>query len=295
MGLNKIGGGRTEEEIEDIVGAMADAGYGLEYNDSEGLLASTRQGPNPFDAAQSFEESDLTVSGNHRVESGSLVLGTVSETDTYSQGTANSGSGNIGFRFTPKRELESMTLSIQSELSGSYSITLTDYFQNGTLDTATATGGDTVTLSGTMDAGNDYRIAIEFTSTESYGTSSPASNEYINYDTSTVPVFTEVTPDALENSTTVQLEWPEPADLYEWDVATFTKTPDGETVDVFVAYDDGLGWTRVNDGAPISRNYSLADDPDISPSDSVRIEAELFRSDTANNPTLDSAYRSWVV
>ncbi|MFB6099951.1 MAG: hypothetical protein ABEK16_01640, partial [Candidatus Nanohalobium sp.] len=98
-------------------------------------------------------------------------------------------------------------------------------------------------------------------------------------------------------SGTVTLEWSYPTDLYEWDVATYTRTLDNETVDVFVAYstDGGSTWTRTNGGSPISRNYSLAKDSNISPSDNVRIEAELSRQNTSNNPTLDSAYRSWYV
>jgi hypothetical protein len=99
------------------------------------------------------------------------------------------------------------------------------------------------------------------------------------------------------SSGTAILEWPNPSDIYEWDVVTFTRTLNNETVDVFVAYssDDGSTWTRTNSGNPITRNYSLEADAKITADVDVRIEAELSRTDRSNNPTLDSAYRSWFV
>jgi len=103
--------------------------------------------------------------------------------------------------------------------------------------------------------------------------------------------------DKPATSGTAILEWSRPTDIFEWDVVTFTRTLDNETVDVFVAYstDGGSTWQRTNSGNPITRNYSLKSDSNISSDDEVRIESELSRADTANNPTLDSAYRSWLV
>lgn len=86
-----------------------------------------------------------------------------------------------------------------------------------------------------------------------------------------------------------------PSLLDDWDVASFQRTLDSETVDVFVAYNDGSGWSRTNAGDPISKNYDLGADSNISPADDVRFEIELSRADTANNPSLDALYRRYTV
>jgi hypothetical protein len=101
----------------------------------------------------------------------------------------------------------------------------------------------------------------------------------------------------VTNNGSAILEWEYPSTINEWDVATFSRTLDNETVDVFVDYssDGGSTWSRTNNGNPISRNYVLANDNNILPSYDVRIEAELSRTNTSNNPTLDSVYRSWFV
>jgi len=93
------------------------------------------------------------------------------------------------------------------------------------------------------------------------------------------------------------VEWTEPENIYKWGVLSYTATPDGESVEVYAVYDegDGSGWQRANGGDPIGRNYSIGDDPDISPSDAVAVEVVLSRSDTSNNPRLDTAVRSWVL
>jgi hypothetical protein len=94
-------------------------------------------------------------------------------------------------------------------------------------------------------------------------------------------------------SGTVTMTWDEPADIHDWDKATYLVSEKNETVDVYVAYNDGSGWERSNNGNPIPRNYSLSDDSEILPSYRVRLEAEISRTNTSNNPKLKAGYRSW--
>jgi len=96
--------------------------------------------------------------------------------------------------------------------------------------------------------------------------------------------------DVSEQTTsgTAYVEWPMPADVFGWDVATFTRTLDAETVDVYVEEAQGSpGWTEI--AGPIARGDSLPADP----ANNIRFRVELSRSTTSNHPTLDSLARRW--
>lgn len=314
MSLEQIGGGgsKTEEEVEDIVGAMAEAGYGLRYDDAQGLIARTRRGPNPFDAAQSFNESGLTIDLNDTVVgSGSIELMTNSPVSTASRPDDDSTfGGNAGTEYglfiNPNTDITGVEITVSSNTSGAGAARLKDGSTVLDETVGSFSAGDTATLTAPMNAGQRYAVVLwnenEWTNGQLAGANFPFESSNIDitfghyYDGGTTDdcyAISDVTALETRNQGTALVEWPEPADLYEWDVATFTATEEGETVDVYVGINDGNGWQRANGGAPISRNYSLADDSAISPSDEVRIEAELQRDDTSNNPTLDSAYRSW--
>ncbi len=304
------GSGLTEEEVEDIVGAMADAGHGLAYDDAAGLIAATRRGPNPYDAAETFEESELsTTLTDLSVSGGSIQIGNTNgemvsrapDTDTISV------SRKEGLAINPNTPLRGVSGELSANTSGATTAYLTE--TDGTVLTTDSISGGSFTLDGvSLSEGTNYYVvadAGESDYTKGYGSESfPIAGAEMDittgvYGTNTIDTsartVNDLTPIVPKGSGSGVLEWDQPTDLYEWDVATYTKTLDGETVDVFVGINDGNGWQRANGGAPINRNYSLADDSDVTPDHSVRIEAELSRSDTANNPTLDSAYRSWVV
>ncbi len=306
-------GGFTEEEVEDIVGAMAEAGYGLEYDDAKGLIARTRQGPNPYDAAQTFDESGLTLTQIDTIAAnGSVTMGTCGGDELALTGTtvqARGGEQGVvwGVYFDAKSTTDSITVhSAEGNAIGECDVKLR--VKGGeTLDTITGQtidGGGTYTLQGPVVAGETYDVVVDVQNSDSVDVIATGTGEndeldvnggyYASYD-DTGHVWDDLRPAASPDSGSAYLEWANPTDLYGWDVATYTVTEDGETVDVYVAYNDGSGWTRTNGGNPISRNYSLGEDSNISPSDAVRIEAELSREDSSNNPTLDSAYRSWVV
>ncbi|MFB6099950.1 MAG: twin-arginine translocation signal domain-containing protein, partial [Candidatus Nanohalobium sp.] len=61
------------EEVKDIIGNAL--GRGLSYDDAAGIIEETRTGPNPYEAAQTFTESNLTVNTtNCGVSDGSIAL-----------------------------------------------------------------------------------------------------------------------------------------------------------------------------------------------------------------------------
>jgi hypothetical protein len=317
------GGGQAEEEIEDIVGVMAEAGYGLDYDDAQGLIKKTRDGPNPYDAAQSFGEANLTVtqlSGGIKTKSGALSIGG-KDSEVVTRPADNqvlNDSRSWGLVLEPQIDLVGLKVTLSDNHDGANQVALTDGSQN-VLESKSGdfTAGDVVEFNTALTAGNKYDVAV-YNGGNSYdvgqqnsptlpnsgneieitaGVQHPLSSGTRDVRNGQAYAFNDITAKVVADSGTAALEWPRPTDLFEWDVATFTSTPDGETVDVYVAYstDGGSTWTRTNDGNPISRDYSLADDPTISASDEVRIEAELSRANTANNPRLDAAYRSWKV
>lgn len=308
--------GKKEEEIEDLVGAMADAGYGLAYDDSQGLIKKTRSGPNPYDSVQSFEESGATITTTDVIAFGGFAQLENKGSSTASRPTDDqqddSTTNRYGLKINPNDYLVQVDATISSQNSGFSVAYITD--SNGNVlvekDISGNSTGDTITFNVELEPDTEYRLLMDDGGNSwtpgrtNSDLGSAASTQYIDitgtlsqygYPVSYVDVTGYIgTKDATSGS--IIIEWPHP-DVYEWDVATFQKTLDGETVDVFVGYstDGGSTWSRTNGGNPISRNYSLADDSNISPDTLVRIEADLSRADVANEPTLDAAIRSWKI
>jgi hypothetical protein len=292
----------------------------------DGTLAveTQAQGPNPYDQAQTFTESDLNITTtNVEVSNGSIKLlneeiGT--EATAEPNTTSFSSTDSYGIVINPNTNISGINLEISANTSGATRSRVVRDSDATTLDTV-----DISALSAenrydhvvNLSSGTDYRVILDAEgSSMTVGQTENASLPYTSNDiditsglnaefdsTSLGNVWNLSAAEAIlqtpqtNGSATIEWDGGVPTDIFEWDVATFTRTLDNETVDVFVAYssDGGSTWTRTNGGNPVSRNYLFKDDPNITASDDVRIEAELSRSDTANNPTLDSAYRSWLV
>jgi len=77
-----------------------------------------------------------------------------------------------------------------------------------------------------------------------------------------------------------------PADIDSYDLATFQRTLDGETVTIDV--EDSSGTVLKSD---ISKDTDISD---IATSTDVQLRANLSRNDTANNPTVDYLARRFV-
>jgi len=77
-----------------------------------------------------------------------------------------------------------------------------------------------------------------------------------------------------------------PADINSWDLSTFQRTPDGETVTVDVLDDNGnVLFSDIDPNADIST---------VDTSRNVKLRANFSRNDTSNNPTLDYAARRFT-
>jgi hypothetical protein len=77
-----------------------------------------------------------------------------------------------------------------------------------------------------------------------------------------------------------------PEDISAYDLISFQRTPDGETVTVDV--EDGGGAVLFSD---VGRNFDISS---VDPSKNVKIRANLARSNNANDPTFDFAARRFI-
>jgi len=278
--------------------------------------SETGMGPNPFTAAKSFTEPEVSVShdttittGDGSVEIGSELGTTASRPE---DGNSNTASDIRGLEVNPNADIEGVRVSVSANSSG-YS---TAYLYDGAgnqLDSATISNG-VADLVASLTSGTNYYVGLgesatkgsvystsgPFTSTDiditagAYGISSGVSTTDTDYYSfSDVTAITNANP-ASGNPVFERVDGV-PEDIYEWGVVTFTRTLDGETVDVYLAYstDGGATWTRTNGGDPISRRYDVGADGNVTPEMPVRFEVELSRQDTSNNPSIDSVIWSW--
>ena len=237
------------------------------------------EGPNPYDAAQTFAESSVTVSTDKtKVEGGSIELSLLSGTGiTFSLDNSTLSSvDSSGAIVNPNSDLNGVEVTAASGPSSLGDATLET--TGGTvLDQAAIAPGETLTLQGTLTSGTDYRVYITANSIGSdyerpnfpVGTTdidvtngfyNGSSSQYVSLTKDITAIFGDAT------SGQAHVEWSAPTDIYGWDVTTFTRSPDGETVDVYVAVDgrpvrnarlrravvEGYGDLLPDDRAPIA-------------------------------------------
>lgn len=301
------GGGLT-------VGRMPASGNSKE--EIQQLVRSTPVGPNPSYRARSFDEANVAHSGtNTGVVGGSIGFPPGSDRLKPYITNGSTVSEKRGFRFTAEVPAPGIEYRVAKAVNSwsSFDLALVEVSTGNTLATASpGSGGTWYELSANIEAGKQYDLLVN-DSGDSYdcgvsSSSPPFSTSNVSIDAgvdidghtdsgqiynlsglSLLPVT------ATTSSGSVEFTDGVPQDIHEWDTATFTKTLNGGAVDVFVAYDDGSGWTRTNGGNPVDRNYSLQADDNIQPTHNVRLEYEMGRADTTEDPRLDSAYLTWLL
>jgi hypothetical protein len=279
------------------------------------------QGPNPFDSAQTFQESNVlfnSANGNLVRDNGSVILSEDSDSITA---TTNDGSGGGHTTSGPRLRFESEDIYeifytvATANTSGVDEVQLRDPSDNSVIMSKPASAGDSgsFTLSSPPTVGDTVDVVLfsssnNLTIGEESSPQGPSTNNLFTREDGQISNgsssfrkyvgFSELGMRSRKQSGECSVEWADfPTDIFSWDIATFTRTENGGTVDVFVAFstDGGSTYTRTNGGSPISRNYSLANDNNISSSDDVRIEVKLSRADPANKPSIDSVYRSYLL
>lgn len=308
----------SEAAVLNLVGV--NLGTGLSFDSNKNLInATANSGINRVNSAETFEEPEVSISGdlgavNNNLEITSLADGT---TLTYNQNntyTGNSAGQDLGLGINPNKDLLGIRLTPWAGNSGLNGDSVYLEKTDGTvLDSTTYVDNSTdITLKANLNSGTDYRVYVTTDSTTDTAYADPnnvyestdidsAGGYAPNFYGSTIDdgsgelIFKSVTALEGRSSGTGNIEWATERDVNEWDTATYQQTPDGGTVNVYVAYNDGNGWTRSNNGNPISRGYDLGADSNIDPSDNVRLEVSLSAPSTSENPRLESAYLSWQV
>jgi len=267
------------------------------------------QGPNPYNSARTFSESDLTVSQTRTAISNEAVELADTITDTQYSPTVERVIDNFdeaGLEFTVDNSIEGLQFTFGSDNGSAANVTLRNETDSNNLNTWNLSPGDSIRYEQPLTVGDTFSIRHNQSNYFTPEAFTPATNyadiTMLNgvYSTGTSNdrfwAITQISPIKSNNSGSVNLQWAYPNDLYQWDTATFTRDLDGETVDVFVEYSDdgGSTWSRANGGNPISRAYQLDSDSAISVTSNVRLSVELSRTDTSNNPSLKSAYRSYL-
>jgi hypothetical protein len=314
-------------------------------------VESQAEGPNPYDQAQTFAESGVTVTQNSiRINNGSIELspGIGAFPDDFEDGVDSGWSGDTGVLTaqtsvvlaggqSAELTADQQNVTVTSPSVGSvidnvgYLFQISDQtqdsrdsawvnvyndsgsrlgrleFQNSTNDIIFFNGSDNIVVSDYWSAGttvkiewnldfsnNEVDIILDETNQGTFPFENPASSwDYVEvtnnsgFSGNTINLYFDNRPDSASGNALIEWDKGVPTDIFAWDVATFTRTLDGETVTVDV--EDGQGNVLLSD---IDRNTDISS---VAANTNVKLRVNLSRNDTANNPTLDSAYRSWLV
>jgi len=260
--------------------------------------------------ASTFTESDITLTTTAvSVSSGSLALNDVSTGTTAVRPDDNQESPDYtnkrGIVINPNNNLAGIKLQISSNTGGTGTVELVE---SGsvikTKDLSGLNSGDSFNIDVSLSSGTDYTLKY-FDSSDGVdmGEFDSASYNYSSTDIDIVAgfnngletqssayAFKSVT--AIDNfsnksgNALIEFDSGVPSDIDSWDLATFQRTLDNETVTIDV--EDSNGTVLKSD---ISKDTDISD---IATSTDVQLRANLSRNDTENNPTVDYLARRFT-
>lgn len=223
-----------------------------------------------------------------------------------------SGTGKSGLKINPNTNITNLSATISTDAQGlSFDVTVDAIIETtGGTEVARVndiTYGDTVLFENVnLSSGTAYWVVIEadpdsdsYTALEDifYNDAYPETSasfdvtEGIRFDTTGVAdwyVFSQIAHYEVPTSGDTLVEWDSavPADITSYDLATYQATEDGETVTI--AVEDGNGNVLYSD---IGQNFDIST---IATDTNVKLRANLSRTNTANNPTLDYVARRFT-
>lgn len=265
-------------------------------------------------AAETFGESFVTVRSTGIIKSNdSLVLAENKTTDGGTDNDSISWGADRGIEFDLKNPCHAIKFTISGNCNNYSTAHLVDLDNNSEIankDVSNTGTGTEIEFSVSLDTTTRYAITLynggnDFTQGLDNSASMPYQNgaaEIVQGITGTTvsgsSVSTgsnrycigEVTPVVKEASPAVEFD--SPTEIMAWDVATFQKSEDGETVtvDVEESTDGGSTWTTI--ATDIARGQSISN---ASPDGQVRLVANIQRSNRSNNPRADAIARRWVI
>jgi hypothetical protein len=285
--------------------------------DPEGNTVTSLSDPvRVTEEAVTFNESDISVDLTRtNISGGSISLGSKISRPTDTGADAGD-SGGYGIRINPNRDLSSITVTLSTNTGPVVDVFVTDANENildekfGPLNTAGQrpfNAGDQVTLTASLNSGQDFHVGVfDNGNTYSAGRTSNASFPFespaLDIDTSVQDAhpsdgagvstisrfyaFSSVSVQSNSGDALIGFDSGVPADIDSYDLATFQRTLDNEAVTVDV--EDSNGNVLFSD---ISQNFDISS---VDTSKNVKLRANLSRTDSSNNPTVDYLARRFT-
>jgi hypothetical protein len=261
----------------------------------------------PVSATQevvTFGESNVNINQNKtEIASESIHLGTKLGDTTTTTGDDTSGSTDYGsgVEINPNKDLYGVEVEISSNTGVAQEVFITDSSEN-ILESKTGSfsSGETVQLETSLSSGTNYYVGIYNDGNNyTYGLYDSPSfnysgadldvtngafymhpNDGANPNVGDYSRYSIVNVTGLVKATSgdglVYYNDEVPDDIENWDLVTFQKEADGETVTIDV--EDDSGNTLYSDIGP---NFDIST---VSSSDGIRFRVNLSRNSTGNNP-----------
>jgi hypothetical protein len=286
------------------------------FIDPEGTVITSLSDPvRVTQEASTFSEASIDVQlNNTQIKNGSIQLGfksgdTVTRPDDNFQ--ISTRQNGIGMQVNPNVSLDGLRVEISSLTGPVQDVFIADSSENILIEkTAGFSSGDVIDLPQPLAANTDFFVGV-YNNQNDYndGLNNSTSAPFTSPDFDVTARAFDCHPDDGQSASTptgssfgtfksiaslngdalsgdALISFGPPTDIISYDLATFQATADGETVSVDV--EDGGGSVLFSD---ISQNIDIST---VSPSTNVKLRANLSRSNTANNPTIDFLARRFI-
>jgi hypothetical protein len=231
----------------------------------------------------SFNESDITLSGDYIINNGAISYPTTSIGDSQSNFNGNNVDSG-GYRFTPSFDNLTLEVTPYHPTRSAYSKLALRNYGGGDIETySNVTIGDSIEFNTTLSQNTDYEVYIEQTGDTSIGSeidiNTPlTTNESIvtNGTTSTsnyIRCFSNIKLTKPNADNTI-VEFSSIEDLSAWDRVSWQQKVNNGSITVNIEVNNGSGWNTL--ASDIASPYSIAS---IDPTSDIRIVFNLSYTD----------------
>jgi hypothetical protein len=268
--------------------------------------------------ASTFTESDITLSNTNTVVSnGSVVFGQQNTVNAEINDFFGASSNGFGIQINPNTNISGFEIEVGAKTSGASIAFLVDTSLGPETIIEQTTGsfstGDVIAFSSTLDSGTNYNIGLyndgddwdvgvnnDSDATPVSGTDIDITNgvkaahpdDGFSVSTTTDAfaiesvITTTTTTSATSGDALVSFDSGVPSDIISYDLATFQRTLNNGSITIDV--EDSNGNVLFSD---ISQNFDISG---VNSSKDVQLRANLSRSSTADNPTVDFLARRFT-
>ncbi len=299
---------QTSEPVYDEGANWVDPGTGIYYagyDDGSGGDWHPIPPVTITEEAATFAEGDVSVSYNStEVSNESVVLVNTSPTSRSTDNTSGSTSDKHGLEINPNEDMAQVAADISSNTSGHTTAYVTDTGGSvlASTDISGVGSGGSFSINQSLSSGTSYYLVVDaggssYTLGQNDSDSHPTTGDKIDIEagvyngtgTSTSDSYTVNNVREYESDQTsgdAVVSWSSPSDIESWDLATWQRTLNNETVTIDVL--DGSGNVLHSD---IPQNFDIST---VSNSTNIQLRVNLSRSSTSNNPSCDYLARRFV-